>query len=195
MNRYVTAGLGALAGAALLEAALPGIVIGGTVLLAPRYLPWLYQRLLPYTTRIAGPRRGADADPSRQDDARRISLPAGLRIKQAVAKTITFRIIVTGLDFTTNYVVLGELAVAAGLSTVSLVVGPIYYFTHETLWNHFVPAGSDIELLPPHASTADMRADPKAIVINRSLAKTITFRTIGTVIDFATNYVVISEAA
>ena len=40
-----------------------------------------------------------------------------------------------------------------------------------------------------------MPANPKAIAINRPLAKTITFRTIGTVLDFTTNYVVISDAA
>jgi hypothetical protein len=31
-----------------------------------------------------------------------------LQLGQAVAKTITFRIIVTTLDFTTNYVVIGD---------------------------------------------------------------------------------------
>ena len=195
MYRYVTAGLGVLAGAALFEAALPGIVIGGAVLLAPRYLPWLNRRVLPDTARIAGPRRGAGAVVPPHDDASRISLPAWLRIKQAVAKTITFRIIVTGLDFTTNYVVLGEFAIAAGLSTFSLVVGPIFYFTHEALWNYLVPADSDIELAAPAAATTDVRAHPKAIVISRPLAKTITFRTIATVIDFTTNYVVVRDAA
>jgi uncharacterized membrane protein len=195
MNRFVTVGLGVLAGAALLEAALiPGLVIGGAVLLAPRYLPRLSRRPLPDAEPVAGPRRGAGAA-SPQDDSPRISLPAGLQIKQAVAKTITFRIIATGLDFTTNYVVLGELAIAAGLSTVSLVVGPIFYFTHETLWNYLAPAGSDVDLVAAPATTADAPADPKAMVINRPLAKTITFRTIGTVLDFTTNYVVISDAA
>jgi len=194
MNRYVTVGLGVLAGAALFEAALiPGIIIGGAVLLAPRCLPRLSRRLLPDAERVAGARREPGASP--QDDAQRVSRPAGLQIKQAVAKTITFRIISTGLDFTTNYVVLGELAIAAGLSTVSLVVGPIFYFTHETLWTYLVPAGRDVDLTAPPAATADAPANPKAITINRPLAKTITFRTIGTVLDFTTNYVVISDAA
>jgi uncharacterized membrane protein len=196
MNRYVTVGLGVLAGAALFEAALiPGIVIGGAAVLAPRYLPRLGW-LLPDASRPARARRGPGvAPPLGQNDTPRISLPAGLRIKQAVGKTITFRIIVTGLDFTTNYVVLGELAIAAGLSTFSLVVGPIFYFTHETLWNYLVPAGSDVDLAALRAASADARADPKAIVVNRPLAKTITFRTFGTAMDFTTNYVVIGDAA
>jgi uncharacterized membrane protein len=196
MNRYLTVGLGVLAGAALFEAALiPGIVIGGAALLAPRYLPRLSRRLSPDAEPIAGPQCRPDAASPQQNEEPRISLPAGLQIKQAFAKTITFRIIVTGLDFTTNFVVLGELAIAAGLSTVSLVVGPIFYLTHETLWNYLVPAGSDVDLATLSAATADAGADPRAIVISRPLAKTITFRTIGTGIDFATNYAVISDAA
>jgi len=196
MNRYLTVGLGVLAAAALIEAALiPGIVIGGAVLLAPRYLPRLGRRLSPDAEPVAGPPRRPGPAPPRQDNAPRISLPAGLQIKQAIAKTITFRIIATGLDFTTNYVVLGELAIAAGLSTVSLIVGPIFYFTHETVWNYLAPADGDVDLATLPATTADAPADPRAIVINRPLAKTITYRTIGTVLDFTSNYVVISNAA
>jgi uncharacterized membrane protein len=196
MNRYLAVGLGVVAGAALFEAALiPGIVIGGAVLLAPRYLPRLSRRLSPDPEQVDTAPRGPDIAPQRRDDIPRISLPAGLQIKQAIAKTITFRIIVTGLDFTTNYVVLGELAVAAGLSTVSLVVGPIFYFTHEAAWNYLAPTNGDVELAALPATAADTAADPKAIVISRPLAKTITFRAIGTVLDFTTNYVVISDAA
>ena len=91
--------------------------------------------------------------------------------------------------------VLGELAVAAGLSTFSLVVGPIFYFAHETLWNYLVPVGSEVDLAALRAATAAARTDPKAIVINRPLAKTITFRTIATVMDFTTTHIVIADAA
>ena len=197
MDRYVTVGLGVLAGALLFEAALiPGIVIGGSAMLAARYLPRLSRRPLPDADRVVQARRVRSATPPlKQNDAPSISLPTGLRIKQAVAKTITFRIIVTGLDFTTNYVMLGELTVAAGLSTVSLVVGPIFYFAHETLWNYLIPADSDVDIGALRAVTADARDDPKAIVIKRPLAKTITFRTFATVTDFTTTYVVLADAA
>ena len=197
MDRYVTVGLGVLAGALLFEAALiPGIVIGGGAVLAARYLPRLSRRPSPDARRVVQARRvrGATLLP-KQNGAPSLSLPAGLRIKQAVAKTITFRIIVTGLDFTTNYVVLGEVAVAAGLSTISLVVGPMFYFAHEALWNYLVPAGSGVDLATFRATTADAPTDLKAIVVNRPLAKTITFRTFATVTDFTTTYIVLADAA
>jgi hypothetical protein len=69
MNRYVTVGLGVLAGAALFEAApIPGIVIGGAAVLAPRYLPRLGRRLLPAADRLARPQRGLRAAPSPRHD-------------------------------------------------------------------------------------------------------------------------------
>jgi hypothetical protein len=83
-----------LAGAALFEAALiPGIVIGGAVLLVPRYLPRFSRCLSPDPKPVAGPQRGPGAASPQQDEETRISLPAGLQIKQAVAETITFLII------------------------------------------------------------------------------------------------------
>jgi uncharacterized membrane protein len=141
MKLYVTVGLSMLAGAALLEAALiPGLVIGGAAVLAPKYLTKLRRRRPPFGSTVRRPR----AD--RQDVTAPAAAPAGFGIKQAIAKTITFRIIVTTLDFTTNYVVIGELATAAGLSTFNLVVGPVFYFVHETAWNYFGPPE------PPSAS-------------------------------------------
>ena len=55
-----------------------------------------------------------------------------MAIKQAIAKTVTFRIVVTTLDFTSNYVVIGEATTAAGLSTFAFVVGPLFHLAHET---------------------------------------------------------------
>ena len=67
-------------------------------------------------------------------------------IGQAVAKTITFRIIVTTLDFTTNYIVIGEFATAAGLSTYNLIAGPLFYLAHEAAWNYLGPDDDAIDL-------------------------------------------------
>jgi uncharacterized membrane protein len=148
MERYVTVGLTVLAGAALFEAALiPGMVIGGAAVLAPKYLPKLRRQLQPLFDSIARPRSEAGAPPPDRPEVKAPpALPAKLGIGQAVAKTITFRIIVTTLDFTTNYVVIGELATAAGLSTFNLIVGPLFYLAHETAWNYFGPPGADADV-------------------------------------------------
>ncbi len=200
MNRYVTAGLTVFAGATLFELALvPGLVIGGAAaVLAPRYLPKARRRLQPLVratvrrlteTAIPSPGRpGARAAPA---------VAAGLAIKQAIAKTVTFRIIVTTLDFTSNYVVIGEATTAAGLSTFAFVVGPLFYLAHETAWNYYGPAETvdlpALSSLRPNAKAP--RAGGKGLTIGRALAKTITFRTIATVMDFTTIYVVVGDLA
>ena len=202
------------AGVALLESALiPGLVIGGAAMLAPKFLPksLTNQLLKSLPTQLAklpgrlpslfgstaGPRT-AGRTGAKEPLAARGPTFAGFKIKQAVAKTITFRIIVTTLDFTSNYVVIGELATAAGLSAFALVVGPLFYLAHETAWNYF---GSAIEreagawgpavdlpvLLPLRTDGKAPPAARRGFTINRALAKTITFRTIATTMDFATN--------
>jgi uncharacterized membrane protein len=195
MNPYLTVGLSAFAAAALFEAVLiPGIVIGGAAVLAPKYLPELRRRLQPAFDAIVRPRIEPPVPlPGRQDVEPTFSAPAELAIKQALAKTITFRVIATSLDFTTNYVVLGELGAAAGLSTVGLAVGPLLYFVHETAWNYYVGSAETSVELP--APGLDTKAGPQGLTISRALAKTITFRTIATAIDFTTNYVVVADIA
>jgi uncharacterized membrane protein len=197
MNRSLTLGLSVLAGVALFEAALiPSVLIGGAAVLAPKYLPKLRRRLKPAFDAIVGSRSEPPAPmPNGQDVKPTPSVPAGFGIKQALAKTVTFRVIVTTLDFTSNYVVIGEVATAVGLSTFSLIAGPLFYFAHETAWNYFGPSGTAVDLraLPPLRPGA--KAGPGEFVITRALAKTITFRTIATVMDFSTLYVVIGDLA
>jgi uncharacterized membrane protein len=127
-----------------------------------------------------------------------LAAPARLGVKQAIAKTITFRIIVTTLDFTVNYVVLGEVGTAAGLSAFALVVGPVFYLVHETAWNYLGADDKRVELSALLSLRPQSKARPAALggwTISRALAKTITFRTIATTIDFTTNFVVVGDLA
>jgi hypothetical protein len=57
---------------------------------------------------------------------------------------------VTTLDFTTNYIVIGELATAAGLSTFNLIAGPLFYFGHEAAWNYLRPSEPASRCISPH---------------------------------------------
>lgn len=186
-----------VAGAALLELALiPGVLIGGTAVLAPQYLPKLGQGLRSLlNSSFRRPAEPAVPLPVRTD-INTPFVPVRFTVKQAIAKTITFRIIVTTLDFTVNYVVLGELATAAGLSAFALVAGPLFYLGHETAWNYFGAADKRVDLavllpLGPDAEAA--AAAPGGFTISRALAKTITYRTIATIVDFTTNFVVVGD--
>ncbi|CAO3363093.1 DUF2061 domain-containing protein [Azospirillum melinis] len=58
-------------------------------------------------------------------------------IGRAVWKTVTFRTIVTTLDFSSNYVALGNAASAAALSAFGFVIGPFVYLGHEMAWSYF----------------------------------------------------------
>ena len=41
------------------------------------------------------------------------------------------------MDFTTNYVVVGDVASAVLLSASGFVLGPFVYYGHEKAWEHF----------------------------------------------------------
>jgi len=186
------------AGVALLEIALiPGIVIGGAAVLAPKllpnYLPRLRRRLKPLLD-FSPPIASKASLPG--PPVVKMPLPVQFTIRQAIAKTITYRIIVTTLDFTVNYVVIGEVATAAGLSAFALVVGPLFYLAHEAVWNRFGDSDKRVDLSALLPLRTDAKTSPEAgegFTISRALAKTITFRTIATTMDFTTNFVVVGD--
>src|SRR5579871_3176638 len=193
MKQYIAVGVTVLAGAALLEAALvPGIVIGGAAVLAPSVMRFTRRRLLAAASK---PRRRIPAAQSSSQElvpSSRAVVPR-FAFGQAITKTITYRIMVTTLDFSTNYIVIGELATAAGLSTFNLVAGPLFYLGHEAFWNYLAPGEAvDVPMIP---STEAEQGGWSRLTVSRALAKTVTFRTIATVMDFTTNYVVVGDAA
>jgi uncharacterized membrane protein len=205
MNRYLTAGLVTIAGAALFEAVVPAVVVGGAALLAPTYLPKLRRQVQPVVDAITRPFSAAsppsppaaEAQPAAESPKISVSLPLlpRLAIGQALAKTVTFRVVVTALDFTSNYVVLGEFATAVGLSSFAFVAGPIFYFVHETSWNYLRPHGGSVEVTVPALSAGGDAAEARrGFTMSRALAKTITYRTFATVMDFTTIYVVVGDA-
>ena len=193
MKREITIGLAVVAGAALIEAALvPGIVLGGAALLVPRLLTGRrrkapQKKLLLIKKAVAPSRAVATNELSPASESSPFF--AQSRIGKSIAKTITFRAIVTTLDFTTNYIVIGEFATAAGLSTFNLFAGPLFYFAHEAAWNYLRPADTGVSLNLP----SDAGSETATLTISPALAKTITYRTIATVVDFTTNYVVVRD--
>jgi uncharacterized membrane protein len=168
-------------GVALLEAALlPGMVIGAAAVLAPKYAPKLRRRLPPLLNSTVSKRiEPALAWPRRPGVEVSSVVPVELTIKQALTKTVAFQIIVTTVDFTAHYIVVGNLATAASLSASHLVTRPLYYLVHEMAWNY---------LSSPVRRKAGLRG-------NRALVKTVTYQTIATTVDFTVHYVVVGNFA
>jgi uncharacterized membrane protein len=195
MLRYMTGavGLSVITGLALAEVALaPVVVVGSAAALAPKYL----RRRLRQQPKTGQRARTQPVGASSSWPAETTAPTFG--IKRALVKTVTFRAIVTTLDFTTNYVVIGEFATAAGLSTFNLVAGPVFYLAHEAVWNYWGPAGTAVDFpstSPLPEATAATQQGWQGFTISRALAKTVTFRTIASVMDFATNYVVVGDVA
>jgi uncharacterized membrane protein len=192
------------AGAAIVEAALiPGLLVGAAAVLAPRLFPrgmlsGLAGRLRSVTSPVVSPPTAPSAEPSASSE------PATFDTWRAVVKTITYRVVVTIVDFGANYFVIGELASAAGLSTLSLVGGPIAYFAHEAAWHYYGPISArhlnPLEAavhvpIPGRAEGDDRRTQFASIKVSRAVAKTVTYEVVTAVSEFGTNYIFVRGLA
>ncbi len=196
------------AGAAVVEAALiPGLLIGGAAMLAPRLLPRDMLSGLGNRRRRTAPspvpEPSLPAAPSAEAPAS--GAPASFDTWHAVAKTFTYRAIVTAADFGANYVVIGELATAAGLSSLSLVAGPIAYFAHEAVWHYYGPASAqqtnplEASVHVPIPGTAQREGNGRtrfaSVKVSRALAKTVTYEGVTAVSEFGANYFFVRDLA
>jgi uncharacterized membrane protein len=203
--------LGAVAaGAAIFETALiPGLLIGGAAMLAPRLLRRDMLSGLGNGGRRTAPSPAISAPAVHATRLQQSGEPApsdgSFDTWRAVAKTLTYRVMVTTADFGANYVVIGELATAAGLSSLSLVAGPIAYFAHEVAWHYYGPVSArhanpleatvDVPL-PGAADGADNgRARFPRIKVSRALAKTVTYEGVTGVSEFSVNYLFVRDLA
>jgi uncharacterized membrane protein len=201
--------LGAVAaGAALVEAALvPGLLIGGAALLAPRLLPRDMLRGLGDRLRRTAPSAAPvpSAPTAHGAKAPASSEPAFFDTWHAVVKTFTYRVLVTTVDFGANYFVIGELATAAGLSSLSLIAGPIAYFAHEAAWHYYGPASArhpnpleaTVHLPIPGAAEGKEsgRTRLASVKLSRALAKTVTYEGVTAVSEFSVNYLFVRDLA
>jgi uncharacterized membrane protein len=199
-----------VAGAAIVEAALiPGLMIGAAAVLAPRLLPrdmlsgllsGLGDRL-----RRTAPSPVPSAPAAHSAPAPASGEPAFFDTWRAVVKTFTYRVIVTTVDFGANYFVIGEPVTAAGLSSLSLVAGPIAYFAHEAAWHYYGPASArhpnPLEAtvhvpIPGAAQREENGRTPFAgVKVSRAFAKTVTYEGVTAVSEFAVNYLFVRDLA
>jgi len=61
--------------------------------------------------------------------------PSGETLKRTIFKTISYRVVILILDFTTIYIFTGKLTVALGFTIVSNIYTTIAYFLHERIWD------------------------------------------------------------
>lgn len=172
-------------GAAVVESALvPGILLGSAAWLAPRVFSKLRR-----SPRYAGAFRTPEQEDA-QTPAKRSHDHFGWRnslITISAAKTVTFRVLSSGLDFGWNYLVLGEIGAAAGLSGFSLIAAPTFYFLHETLWSRVQSnAAGDAK----GQGTFQIPSEIGGMKVSKAMAKTVTFRLFATASEFGVNYFV-----
>lgn len=178
----------AAVGAAAIETALvPGVLIGGAVWLAPKALTRLRRRAGKSASAASrADQRSSRLGAPRQGAVSWIDRP----ITTSAAKTVTFRVISSGLDFGWNYFLLGEFAAAASLSGFSLVAAPTFYFLHETLWSRFWPKAAADAWEP---AVFQVSRDIGGVKVSKAMAKTVTFRFFATASEFGVNYVVVRD--
>jgi uncharacterized membrane protein len=203
------AAFGAVAvGAAIVEAALiPGLLIGGAAALAPGLLPRDTLGNLGKRLRRTTPssKRAPSAPAAHSPEGPAIGEPASFDTGRAIIKTFTYRAIVTAADFGANYVVIGELATAAGLSSLSLVAGPIAYFAHEAAWHYYGPASArqlnpleaTVHVPIPGATAGEENGAARFanVKVSRAFAKTVTYEGVTAVSEFGANYFFIRDLA
>jgi len=61
--------------------------------------------------------------------------------KRHIAKTISYRIISTGVGFLIIWIASGSIKVGATFSIAELVYKPIQYYIHERVWYKYIKFG------------------------------------------------------
>ena len=68
--------------------------------------------------------------------------------KRHLAKTISYRILSTGIGFVTMWLVTDSIKIGAAFSIIELIWKPIQYYVHERVWYKHIKFGL-IELKQP----------------------------------------------
>jgi adenylylsulfate kinase len=56
-------------------------------------------------------------------------------MKRSIVKTLTYRVLILILDFTSIYIFTGQVKIALGFMIVSNVYTTISYYFHERIWD------------------------------------------------------------
>lgn len=61
--------------------------------------------------------------------------------KRHIAKTISYRILSTGIGFAIMWIATGSIKIGAAFGLVELVYKPIQYYLHERIWYKWIKLG------------------------------------------------------
>jgi uncharacterized membrane protein len=61
--------------------------------------------------------------------------------RRHIAKTITYRLLSSGIGFVILWVATGNIAVGASFSVAELVIKPFIYYVHERFWYRYIRFG------------------------------------------------------
>ena len=61
--------------------------------------------------------------------------------KRHVAKTISYRVVSTGIGFVIMWLATGSIKIGAAFGIVELVYNPIQYYIHEWIWYRWIKFG------------------------------------------------------
>jgi uncharacterized membrane protein len=61
--------------------------------------------------------------------------------KRHVAKTISYRIVSTGIGFAVVWVISGSVTIGTAFGLAELVYKPIQYYIHERIWYKWIKYG------------------------------------------------------
>jgi hypothetical protein len=65
--------------------------------------------------------------------------------RRHIAKTISYRIVSTGIGFAIMWLVSGSIKVGAAFGVAELVYKPIQYYIHERIWYRWIKYGLNKE--------------------------------------------------
>jgi len=65
--------------------------------------------------------------------------------KRHLAKTISYRVVSSGIGFLIMYLATGSLKIGAAFSFAELVYKPLQYYIHERVWYKYISYGLEEE--------------------------------------------------
>ena len=61
--------------------------------------------------------------------------------KRHLAKTISYRVVSSGIGFLFMYLATGSIKIGAAFSVAELIYKPVHYYIHERIWYRYIKYG------------------------------------------------------